>query len=564
MNGHQPGRETPGRQPDETADPWQADIPSGTAANPTAPYALRILILEDEPSDAELEQRLLERAGLDFTAIVVDTEEAFVRQLEDFHPEVILSDISLPGFSGENALKLTRERYPHVPFIFLSGVLGDEAAVELLRQGATDYVLKDRPARLATVVRRAVGEAGQRAERARLEAQLAQARRLESLGQLAGGVAHDFNNLLGIISNYMAFIGEELAKEPPQIHWPAVRADIAEVETAVQRAADLTRQLLAFGCREVLQLRVLNINDAITDVEGLLVRTLGEHIELATILAADLGPVFADPRQIEHVLINLAVNSRDAMPTGGRLTIETANTELDAAYAAGPGNLPSGDYISLQVSDTGTGIPEDVIDRVFEPFFSTKPTGAGTGLGLATVYGIVTRAGGAVRVASGTGRGTTVTVLLPVTDPTEHDQRPTGESNRDAGTAVLLVEDEPAVREMTRRVLDRGGYHVLTAASGPDAIAIAGQQGRIDVLLTDVIMPKMMGKELADRVRALRPGLRVLFMSGYTQGTLSAQGILEPGLNLIEKPFSAASLLARLNEVLAQTETARPDGTPNG
>ena len=259
---------------------------------------------------------------------------------------------------------------------------------------------------------------------------------------------------------------------------------------------------MAFGCREVLQLRVLNINDAITDVEGLLVRTLGEHIELATILAADLGPVFADPRQIEHVLINLAVNSRDAMPTGGRLTIETANTELDAAYAAGPGNLPSGDYISLQVSDTGTGIPEDVIDRVFEPFFSTKPTGAGTGLGLATVYGIVTRAGGAVRVASGTGRGHNRDRLAARHRSTEHDQRPTGESNGDAGTAVLLVEDEPAVREMTRRVLDRGGYHVLTA-SGPDAIAIAGQQGRIDVLLTDVIMPKMMGKELADRVRAL-------------------------------------------------------------
>jgi two-component system, cell cycle sensor histidine kinase and response regulator CckA len=563
MSGLQPGQETPARRPDETADPWQADIPFGATANPAVPCALRILILEDEPSDAELEQRLLEVAGLDFTAIVVDTEEAFVRQLEAFHPEVILSDLSLPGFSGENALKLTRERYPQVPFIFLSGALGDEAAVELLRQGATDYVLKDRPARLATVVRRAVGEAEQRAKRARLEAQLAQARRLEGLGQLAGGVAHDFNNLLGIISNYMTFIGEELAKEPPQIHWPAVRADIAEVETAVQRGADLTRQLLAFGRREVLQPRVLNINDAITDVGHPLVRTLGEHIELATVLAADLGPVFADPRQIEHVLVNLAVNSRDAMPSGGRLIIETANTELDAAYTAGPVNLPPGSYISLQVSDTGTGIPQDVIDRVFEPFFTTKPTGAGTGLGLATVYGIITRAGGAVRVDSETGQGTTVTVLLPITDPTEHAQRPAEEPNRGAGAAVLLVEDEPAVREMTRRVLDRGGYHVLTAASGPDAIAIAGQQGRIDVLLTDVIMPKMMGKEVADRVRALRPGLRVLFMSGYTQGTLSAQGILEPGLNLIEKPFSAASLLTRLNEVLAQTEIARPDGTPN-
>ena len=298
------------------------------------------------------------------------------------------------------------------------------AAVELLRQGATDYVLKDRPARLATVVHRALDEAEQRAERARLEAQLAQAERLESLGQLAGGVAHDFNNLLGIISNYMAFIGEELAKEPPEIDWPAVRADIAEVETAVQRAADLNRQLLAFGRREVLQLRVLNINDAITDVEGLLVRSLGEHIELATVLAADLGPVFADPRQIEHVLINLAVNARDAMPGGGRLTIETASIELDEAATAGQPGLHAGGYVSVRVSDTGSGIPPGVIGRVFEPFFTTKETGAGTGLGLATVYGIVTRADGAVRVESEPGQGTTVTVLLPITGQPALSGRP--------------------------------------------------------------------------------------------------------------------------------------------
>lgn len=514
---------------------------------------MRILILEDDPSDAELEQRLLRRGGLDFTAVVVGTKEAFVQQLYAFRPEVILSDFSLPGFSGENALKITRARDPHLPFVFLSGAIGDEAAVELIRQGATDYVLKDQPARLATVVRRAIGEIAERAERARLEAQLQQAQRLESLGRLAGGVAHDFNNLLGVVSNYMSFIGEELAKEPSQIHWKTVREDIAEVDTAVQRAVDLTRQLLAFGRREVLQPRVLNINDAVTDVRHLLVRTLGDHIELSTVLAGDLGLVFADRGQIEHVLINLAVNARDAMPAGGRLTIETANTELDEARPAGQLHLQPGSYVRLKVSDTGTGIPEEVIDRVFEPFFTTKPQGAGTGLGLATVYGIITRAGGAVRIDSETGQGTIVTILLPITDRTaRHAQPPAREPDRGAGTVVLLVEDEPAVREMTRRVLDRSGYHVLIAASGHEAVAIARQQGRIDVLLTDVIMPKMLGKELADQIRALRPGIQVLFMSGYTQGLLSARGMLEPGLDLIEKPFSEASFLTKLNEVLAR------------
>ena len=248
--------------------------------NPPGPRVLRILIVEDEPSDAELEQRFLRRAGLDFTAVVVDTEEAFTRELDSFIPDVILSDYSLPGFSGQNALKLARARHPDVPFIFLSGALGDEAAVELLRQGATDYVLKDRPARLTAVVQRAVEEAEQRAQRASLEEQLAQAGRLESLGQLAGGVAHDFNNLLAIISNYMSFIGEELAKESAEIHLATVRADIAEVETAARRAIDLTRQLLAFGRREVRQPSVLNINDVVTDAKPLLLRALGQHIVL--------------------------------------------------------------------------------------------------------------------------------------------------------------------------------------------------------------------------------------------------------------------------------------------
>ena len=259
--------------------------------------------------------------------------------------------------------------------------------------------------------------------------------------------------------------------------------------------------------------------------------------------------MFADGRQIEQILINLAVNSRDAMPTGGRLVIETASTQLDAAAVAGYASLHPGSYVSVRVSDTGTGIPPEVIDRVFEPFFTTKDTGAGTGLGLATVYGIVTRAGGAVRVESQPGHGTTVTVLLPVTDPpADGGQPPAGEPRRDAGT-VLLVEDEPAVREITRRVLDRGGYRVLTAASGHDALALASEAGQIDVLLTDVIMPNMVGQELADRIRAQWPGIRVLFMSGYPKDILSDQGVLEPGLSLIQKPFSAAALLTRLEEI---------------
>ena len=560
MSGKQPGHGTPTRLPDETAGPEQAGIAAGATTGPAARSALRILILEDEPSDAELAQRQLRSAGLDFAAVVVDTKAAFLRELDAFCPDVILSDFSMPGFPGENALKITRELYPHIPFIVLSGALGDEAAVDLIRQGATDYVLKDRPASLPTVVIRALREVEQRAERARLEAQLYQAQRLESLGQLAGGVAHDFNNLLGIISNHTSFVSEELAKEPAQIDWQVVREDLAQVETAVQRAVGLTRQLVTFGRREVLQPRVLNINGVVTDVEDLLAHTLGEHVELAAVLAGNLGPVLADPGQVEQLLVNLAVNARDAMPTGGTLTIETANTHLDEADAARQASLRPGDYVSVKVSDTGTGIPRDVIDRVFEPFFSTKPPGAGTGLGLATVHGIITQAGGAVWIESEPGQGTTVTALWPVTDRAAAPARPPGlEPAEGAGKIVLLVEDEPAVREMTRRMLDRSGYQVLTAASGHDAVKIAGRPGQIDLLLTDVIMPKMSGREVADRVRVLQPGIRVLFMSGYTQGLLSAQGVLEPGLYLIEKPFSATSLATKLNEILAQTDSASPN-----
>ncbi len=389
-------------------------------------------------------------------------------------------------------------------------------------------------------------------ERERLEGQLHQSQRLESLGQLAGGVAHDFNNLLGVISNYAAFVSEEVAKDPPQVQWQAVRADIEQVEKAAQRAAVLTHQLLAFARREVVQPRVLSLNDMIADVEQLLIHTLGEHIELVTSLAPELGPVLADGGQIEQVLVNLAVNARDAMPGGGTLTVETTNTHVDEAYAADRANLTPGRYVSLKVSDTGAGIPKDVIERVFEPFFTTKPKGAGSGLGLATVYGIITQAGGTVRIHSEPGIGTTLTVLLPVTTRTDGAEQPPAAESDGSGEVVLIVEDEPAMREVTRRMLARGGYQVLSVATGSEAVDIvSGQQHHVDVLLTDVVMPKMLGKEVASRVRACQPDVRVLYMSGYTQGLLSAQDVLEPGVYLIEKPFAKTALLAKLREVLA-------------
>jgi PAS domain S-box-containing protein len=390
-------------------------------------------------------------------------------------------------------------------------------------------------------------------ERDRLERQLHQSQRLESLGQLAGGVAHDFNNLLAVISNYAAFVAEEVASRAPQDEWQSVREDIQEIERAAERAAGLTHQLLAFARRDVIQPRALNLNDVIERVEQLLVRTLGEHVELSTDLAAGLDPVLADPGQIEQTLINLAVNARDAMPAGGTLIVTTASTTIDADHAASRVGLRPGRYVSLKVSDTGTGMPQEVIDRAFDPFFTTKPKGEGTGLGLATVYGIVTQVGGYVQIYSEPGLGTTFTILLPETSQPAEEHSPGPQAAQGGtGETVLVVEDEAAMREVTRRILARNGYQVITAINGIDAIEVAASHpGDIDVLLTDVVMPQMLGKEAAERIRARYPAVKVLFMSGYTQGVLDTQGVLEAGVNLIEKPFAEASLLAKLREVLS-------------
>jgi signal transduction histidine kinase/CheY-like chemotaxis protein len=390
-----------------------------------------------------------------------------------------------------------------------------------------------------------------------LQAQIVQAERLEVLGRLAGGVAHDFNNLLGVILNYAAFVAEQLEPTedcPPECaeRCRGAQRDVDQIEQAARRAADLTHQLLAFARREVVRPQVLDLNDGVRRVEDLLRRTLGADVELSTALCDDPLPILADPGQIEQVLVNLAINASDAMPDGGALRIDTANVIIEAdSVLTGPPNIP-GRYVRLRVSDSGEGMSAVVMSHAFDPFYTTKGLGAGSGLGLATVYGIVTECDATITVTSELGVGTTFSILLPVTEESAVAVPEEAPCQRTpAGETVLVVEDEEALRDMTERIFVRNGYKVLKAANGPDALAIvAGHVGAIHLLLTDVVMPQMLGKEVAARVRALRPNIEVLFMSGYAQPVLASQGRLQPGVVLLDKPFSEAELISKAGQVL--------------
>jgi len=394
------------------------------------------------------------------------------------------------------------------------------------------------------------------AEEERVERRMQQSQRLESLGQLVGGVAHDFNNLLNIIQGYADDAAEQLQSIADVWLAPDLPDDIEQVRVAAQQAIRLTRQLLTFARHEVTNPEVIDLNESVRGAGQLLRRTLGEHIELAITTEPGLWRVKADRGQLEQVLVNLAVNARDAMPDGGRLVIDTANTEVDEAYATSRAKLTPGRYARLRVSDSGTGMDRATAERVFEPFFSTKPKGRGTGLGLATVYGVVTGAGGSIEIYSEVGLGTTVSVLLPATD---EDAAPAagpavpGDDARGRGETILLVEDEESLRKLTNRLLTHAGYVVCAAASGADAVRVAGDPAQlIDLLLTDVVMPEMLGNEVAARVGAARPGLPALFMSGYAQAILDAHGVPEPRFDIMEKPFTKAALLSRVRQAISR------------
>jgi PAS domain S-box-containing protein len=630
---------------------------------------LRLLHLEDQALDSQLLERWLRQAGKDWDIVRVDTRGAFVAALDEGGFSIIVSDYRLPSYDGLQALREAKTRRPAVPFVFFSGNLGEERAIEALKAGATDYVLKDgHVGRLVPALERAMSEAAQRAARMRaeaalkrneegfhllfdsnphpmwvfdreslrflevnaaaiehygysrdeflamritdihppeeghlveeavgvpkngvrrfaswlhrvkdgriihvdiaahdlefrgrpgrlvvahditgqkeLEAQFLQSQKMEAIGRLAGGIAHDFNNLLGVIVGF----GERVLRRLPA----AERREIGEVLKAADHAAALTRQLLAFSRRQVLQPRVIDLNTVVGELGGMLRRIIGEDIDLIVVPKESLGRVRADPGQIQQVIMNLAVNARDAMPKGGQLTIETANADLDDSYVSAHGEVMPGHYVMLAVTDTGVGMDADTQARIFEPFFTTKEAGKGTGLGLATVFGIVKQSGGSIWVYSERSRGTTFKVYLPRVDEiAQQDARPMEQPAAGGSERILLVEDAHSLRELARVALEEHGYTVIEAASGTAALAALERESEpVDLILTDLVMGGMSGRELADKITAQRPGMRVLYMSGYTDDALGHHGVLDSGVAFVEKPFTIDGLLGKVREVL--------------
>lgn len=509
---------------------------------------LRFLFLEDSQDDYELEERELRRAGISFKSTRVENRADFLETLEVFKPHLVISDLSLPTFDGLSALQLLQSHNPEIPFIFVSGTIGEESAITSLKSGATDYVVKGRLEGFSGKVQRALAEANERSHRKELEKQFRQSQKMEAVGRLAGGIAHDFNNVLTVIEGYAQLVSDRMKDEDPS------RSDLNEVLLATQHASALTRQLLSFSRQQPLRPVIVNVNEIVSSIEGMIRRIIGEDIQLQTTLEKKIGNVKADVGQIEQILMNFVVNSRDAMPQGGQLKISTTSAQLSEEEARSQvGAMPRA-YVKLSVADTGEGIGPADLARIFEPFYTTKEQGKGTGLGLSTVYGIVTQCGGFITVASEPRKGAAFTVWLP---EVQDRVLPTAgvpaavEEVRGDGKTVLLAEDSEPLRRLIADAFRRNGYKVLEAADGPQALNLARSHSEgIHLLVSDNVMPGMGGWDLARLVAPLHPGIRILHMSGYSAQDVSGDLAQKPGVDFIQKPFGIKVLIHKAGELL--------------
>jgi len=516
---------------------------------------LDVLLVEDDEEDYLLTKDVLDQIeGTELALHWVCDQRSALGAVAEREFDVCLVDYRL---GPEDGIELIRELVTaghDLPVIVMTGQGDRDVDVAAARAGAADYLVKGEvtPALVERAIRYAMRSRADLRALRQSEVELRQAQKMDAVGKLAGGVAHDFNNMMTAVVGFSSIILERLEDAHP------LRRHVEEIKRAGERASAMTHQLLAFSRKQVLQPRVLDLNTVIVEVEKLLQHLIGEDVELVSALEPELEPIEADPGQLEQVIMNLAINARDAMPAGGRLTFETANVELDEDDAFRR-QVEPGPCVLLAVSDTGVGMTPETIPQIFEPFFTTKEEGEGTGLGLATVFGIVKQTGGDIRVESEPGRGTTFKIYLPqARTPLERLPSISAGTRPSRGSeTILLVEDEELVRNLEREVLEQSGYTVLEAGSPSQALELADDHhGAIDLLLTDVVMPHLSGPELAEQLGAQRPTMKILYTSGYAANMIAQQGVLEPGTAFIPKPLTPTSLTHKVREVLDGPERA--------
>jgi two-component system, cell cycle sensor histidine kinase and response regulator CckA len=511
---------------------------------------LRVLMVEDSEDDVALLGRELGRGGYEVTFRRVDSPAGMREAIEREKWDLVICDHSMPHFSGTDALKLLRAKNSEIPFIFVSGTIGEETAVAALKMGAQDYVMKNNLKRLVPAIQRELREVEQRRERKDLEIQVQRLQKFEAIGRLAGGIAHDFNNALGVILGWAQLGYDEASSDS------GAREKFRVIRDQAKHSAELTSQLLAFARRQVLRRQSISLNHLVPETKSLLQTAIGEQIEFKIALASDLQVTSADPTQIQQVLMNLCLNARDAMPEGGHLIIETRNVEIDEDFCRAHTYGRPGSYVSLSVSDTGLGMDAAILDRIFEPFFTTKEMGRGTGLGLATVYGIVKQHDGFVNVYSEPGQGTTFRVYLPATVGTPQSGPVAAPEGAPSGTETILVaEDHEGLRELARHALASQGYRVILASDGLDAVRLFKQHSNeIHLALLDVLMPGLSGPEAYQQMCAVRADLPVIFTSGHTSESPLLK--IKDGGIFLQKPYPPQILCRAVRNTLDRENSA--------